>query len=480
VDKNKILAKDKSEIIKLIKTKSVKFIDVRFIDLPGVQQHLTIPTEMFLETVIEKGLAFDGSSINGFQSIDESDLKLMPDLTTGYLDPFKKETTLAISFNVVDPITGQVYEKDPRQVAIKTEQYIKSTGIADQAFFASEAEFYIFDDVRFNTTINEGYYTIDSSEGAWNTGTHYDDGNTGHRPKIKGGYFPVPPIDQTSEIRDQIAVNLQNAGFTIERQHHEVGTAGQQEINYKFSTLTKAADDLMTFKYIVKNTCFENGKTATFLPKPLFGDNGSGMHCHQSLWKNNKPLFYKKGNYADLSDIARWYIGGIIKHAPAVLAFTNPTTNSYRRLIPGFEAPTYLVYSQRNRSAAVRIPITGPSPAAKRIEFRIPDPSSNPYLAFSAQVLAGLDGIRRKQEPPKPVQSNLYSMSQKELSKIATVPNSLEKSLEALQKDNDFLLAGQCFTKDLINTWVNYKTVNEINYLKVRPTPGEFELYFDI
>jgi glutamine synthetase len=480
VDKNKILVKDKAGITRFIKDKAIRFVDVRFIDLPGVQQHLTIPSEMFLDSVMESGLAFDGSSINGFQSIDESDLKLMPDLSTVYLDPFKQEPTLAMSFNVVDPVTGQVYEKDPRQVALKTEEYIKSSGIADKAFFAPEAEFYIFDDVRFNTTINEGYYKLDSTEGAWNTGTRYDDGNTGHRPKIKGGYFPVPPVDQTSDIRDQIVVNLQNAGFSIERSHHEVGTAGQQEINYRFSTLTRAADDLMTFKYIVKNTCFVNGKTATFLPKPLFDDNGSGMHCHQSLWKNNKPLFFQQGNYAGLSDLARWYIGGIIKHAPAVLAFTNPTTNSYRRLIPGFEAPTYLVYSERNRSAAIRVPITGPSAAAKRIEFRIPDPSSNPYLAFSAQVLAGLDGIKKKIEPPKPVESNLYAMSKKELSKIATVPNSLEKSLEALQKDNEFLLAGGCFTQDLINTWVDYKQVNEIDYLQVRPTPGEFELYFDI
>ncbi|MDR2799460.1 MAG: type I glutamate--ammonia ligase, partial [Bifidobacteriaceae bacterium] len=292
--------------------------------------------------------------------------------------------------------------------------------------------------------------------------------------------FPVPPIDQTAEIRDEIVVNLQNAGFEVERSHHEVGTAGQQEINYKFSTLTSSADDLMTFKYIVKNTCYENGQTATFLPKPLFDDNGSGMHCHQSLWKNGKPLFYEKGKYGDLSDMARWYIGGIIKHSASILAFTNPTTNSYRRLVPGFEAPTYLVYSARNRSAAIRIPITGSSPAAKRIEFRIPDPSSNPYLAFSAQALAGIDGIINKIEPPKPIDENIYALDEKRLSKIKTVPDSLEKALDALKADYKFLLKGDCFTEELIQTWIDYKQCNEIDYLKVRPTPGEFELYFDI
>ncbi|MDR2748872.1 MAG: type I glutamate--ammonia ligase [Bifidobacteriaceae bacterium] len=471
---------DKKKIVDLIEKNNIRFINVRFIDLPGVQQHLNIPSKMFLDSVIADGLAFDGSSIKGFQTINESDLKLVPDFDTAYIDPFKKEPTLAMSFSVVDPITNNAYEKDPRQVAFKTEEYIRSTGIADQIFFAPEAEFYIFDDVRFNTSINEGYYSIDSTEGAWNTGTNYADGNSGHRPKIKGGYFPVPPVDQTAEIRDEIVANLQNAGFEVERSHHEVGTAGQQEVNYKFSTLTRAADDLMTFKYIVKNTCFENGQTATFLPKPLFDDNGSGMHCHQSLWKKGKPLFFESGKYGDLSDIARWYIGGIIKHAPSILAFTNPTTNSYRRLVPGFEAPTYLVYSARNRSAAIRIPITGSSPAAKRIEFRIPDPSSNPYLAFSAQALAGIDGVINKIEPPKPVDGNLYAMSEKALSKIKTVPDSLEKSLDALKKDYKFLLAGGCFTEDLIQTWIDYKQHNEIDYLKVRPTPGEFELYFDI
>ncbi|MDR3128472.1 MAG: type I glutamate--ammonia ligase [Bifidobacteriaceae bacterium] len=471
---------NKQKIINLIEKYNIRFINVRFIDLPGVQQHLNIPVQMFLDTVIDDGLAFDGSSINGFQTIDQSDLKLTPDLDTVYVDPFKKQPTLAISFSVVDPITNQAYAKDPRQVAFKTEKYLKSSGIADQAWFAPEAEFYIFDDIRFNTSINEGYYKIDSTEGAWNTGTYYDEGNSGHRPKIKGGYFPVPPIDQTADIRDKIVVNLQNAGFSIERSHHEVGTAGQQEINYKFSTLTRAADDLMTFKYIVKNTCFKEDKTATFLPKPLFDDNGSGMHCHQSLWKDGKSLFFDKNKYGQLSDIARWYIGGIIRHAPSILAFTNPTTNSYRRLVPGFEAPTYLVYSERNRSAAIRIPITGSSPAAKRIEFRIPDPSSNPYLAFSAQILAGVDGILNKIEPPKPVDENLYAMSAKKLSRIKTVPNSLEESLEALDKDKDFLLAGDCFTQNLIDTWIDYKYTNEIEYLRVRPTPGEFELYFDI
>lgn len=370
------------ELLAYVKDEGVAFIDVRFCDLPGIMQHFTVPVSSFGPEVFEDGLQFDGSSIRGFQQIHESDMSLLPDPTTAYIDPFRRDKTLIVNFFVHDPLTGEAYSRDPRNIARKAEAYLKSTGIADTAFFAPEAEFYVFDDVRFETKQNESYYHIDSVAGAWNTGRVEEGGNRGYKVRYKGGYFPAPPVDHFADLRNDITKHLETSGLLVERAHHEVGTAGQAEINYRFNTLLTAADDVMKFKYIVKNTAWDAGKTATFMPKPIFGDNGSGMHCHQSLWNGGDPLFYDESGYGGLSDVARWYIGGILKHAPSLLAFTNPTVNSYHRLVPGFEAPVNLVYSQRNRSACIRIPITGSNPKAKRIEFRCPDPSANPYLAF--------------------------------------------------------------------------------------------------
>ncbi|MDR1447853.1 MAG: type I glutamate--ammonia ligase [Candidatus Ancillula sp.] len=470
--------KTKSDVERIIKDEGVEFVDVRFVDLPGIQQHFTIPVDEFLETAFESGLAFDGSSIRGFQAINESDMKLIPDVSTAYLDLFREHITLNVTFSVVDPFTDEPYSRDPRQVAAKAENYLRSTGIADTAFFAPEAEFYLFDDVRFLTSASQSFYAIDSVEGAWNTGADEISGNLGYKPRYKGGYFPVPPVDHFADLRNDITSNCAESGLKIEREHHEVGTAGQQEINYRFNTLVHAGDDLLKFKYIVKNTAWEANKSATFLPKPIFGDNGSGMHCHQSLWKDGKPLFFDANGYGGLSDLARWYIGGLIKHSSAVLAFTNPTTNSYHRLVPGFEAPVNLVYSARNRSAAIRIPITGDNPKAKRVEFRVPDPSSNPYLAFSAQLLAGLDGIQNRIEPPAPIDKDIYELPPEEHANIKHVPASLEEAINALEEDHEFLTVGNVFTQDLIDTWIAYKRA-EITEFSLRPHPHEFELYYD-
>ncbi len=375
------------ELLKYLKDEGVEMVDVRFCDLPGVMQHFTVPVSSFDQSVFDDGLNFDGSSIRGFQAIHESDMSLFPDPTTAYIDPFRVAKTLVVNFFIHDPITGEAYSRDPRNIARKAMAYLSSTGIGDTAYFAPEAEFYVFDNVRFETKQNTGYYEIDSEAGAWNTGATRD--NRGYKVKYKGGYFPVAPTDHFGELRDEIVIELEKSGLQVERAHHEVGTAGQAEINYRFDELLQAADDVMKFKYIVKNVAWRNGKTATFMPKPIFGDNGSGMHCHQSIWNDGEPLFFDETGYGGLSDMARYYIGGLLKHAPSLLAFTNPTVNSYHRLVPGFEAPISLVYSQRNRSACVRIPITGANPKAKRIEFRCPDPSANPYLAFSALLLAG-------------------------------------------------------------------------------------------
>ncbi len=468
------------EVLKFISDEGVKFVDVRFCDLPGIMQHFTIPAASFTADAFADGQMFDGSSIRGFQAIHESDMKLMPDATTAYLDPFRAEKTLVITHSIVDPFTGEPYSRDPRQVAAKAEAYLKGTGIADTVFMAPEAEFYVFDDVRFETKQNAGYYYIDSIEGQWNTGRVEEGGNRGYKTRYKSGYFPVSPTDHFSDLRDQMVLALEGIGLEVERAHHEVGTAGQAEINYKFSTLLHAGDNIMAFKYVIKNVAWQAGKTATFMPKPLFGDNGSGMHTHQSLWKDGKPLFYDETGYGGLSDTARWYIGGLLHHAPAVLAFTNPTVNSYHRLVPGFEAPVNLVYSARNRSACVRIPITGSSPKAKRIEFRVPDPSCNPYLAFSAQLMAGIDGIRNRIEPPEPIDKDLYELPPEEHATIAQVPASLEAALSALEADSDFLTEGGVFTPDLIETWVEWKRANEIDPIRLRPHPHEFELYYDI
>ncbi|TCI99698.1 type I glutamate--ammonia ligase [Aeromicrobium sp. IC_218] len=467
------------ELFKFIKDEGVEFIDVRFTDLPGIQQHFTVPVSSFDQGVFENGLAFDGSSVRGFQSIDQSDMALFPDPKTAYVDPFRAHKTIAMDFFVHDPITGEAYSRDPRNVARKAEAYLATTGIGDTAYFAPEAEFYIFDRVKFETSANRSFYEIQSSAGAWATGDEIAD-NRGYKVRYKGGYFPVTPTDHFADLRDDMMSNLENVGLTVERGHHEVGTAGQAEINYNFDTLLKSADDVMKFKYVIRNTAWAADKTVTFMPKPIFGDNGSGMHVHQSIWQDGEPLFYDEAGYGGLSDVARWYVGGILKHAPALLAFTNPTVNSYHRLVPGFEAPIALVYSARNRSACVRIPITGSNPKAKRIEFRCPDPSANPYLAFAALLMAGLDGIKNKIEPAAPIDKNIYELPPEEYEAIDMTPTSLNAVLDALEADHEFLLQGGVFTPDLIETWIDYKRNEEILPVQLRPHPHEFELYYDI
>nr|WP_221219963.1 type I glutamate--ammonia ligase [Prauserella isguenensis] len=465
--------------MRLIADEDVQFIDVRFCDLPGIMQHFTVPAKSFDADAFEEGLAFDGSSVRGFQSIHESDMLLLPDPATAKIDPFRQAKTLSMNFFVHDPFTREPYSRDPRNIARKAEQYISESGVADTVFFGSEAEFYVFDDVRFDSSENATFHEIDSVEGWWNTGRKEEGGNKGYKTKFKGGYFPVPPVDHYADLRDEISQHLMGSGFELERAHHEVGTAGQAEINYKFNTMLHAADDLQLFKYIVKNTAFANGKTATFMPKPLYGDNGSGMHCHQSLWKDGAPLFYDESGYAGLSDMARHYIGGILAHAPSLLAFTNPTVNSYHRLVPGYEAPVSLVYSQRNRSACVRIPITGNNAKAKRIEFRCPDSSGNPYLAFAAMMMAGLDGIKNKIEPPEPIDKDLYELPPEDAKDVKQVPADLDTVLNALEADHDYLLEGGVFTPDVIEKWIAFKREEEIDPLRLRPHPYEFALYYD-
>jgi glutamine synthetase len=468
------------EVSKYIKDNDVAMVDVRFCDLPGVMQHFTTPASSFSESVFTDGLAFDGSSIRGFQEIHESDMLLLPDPSTAVVDPFRKQKTLNINFFIHDPVTREAYSRDPRNVAKKAEEYLKSSGVADTAYFGPEAEFYIFDSVRYDTNAHESYYYVDSEAGAWNSGRDEEGGNLGYKVRHKGGYFPVAPYDHYGDLRDAMAIALAGVGIQVERAHHEVGTAGQAEINYRFNTLLAAADQLMLFKYVIKNVAWAAGKSVTFMPKPLFQDNGSGMHAHQSLWLGGEPIFYDEVGYAGLSDVARHYIGGLLSHAPSLLAFTNPTTNSYHRLVPGYEAPINLVYSQRNRSACCRIPITGSNPKAKRVEFRVPDSSCNPYLAFSAMMLAGLDGIRNKIEPPTPIDKDLYELPPDEAKSVAQVPASLDGVLDSLEVDHDYLLDGGVFTTDLIETWVDYKRLNEVDAVRLRPHPYEFALYYDI
>jgi glutamine synthetase len=467
------------ELLRYLKNEGVRFVDVRFCDLLGVMQHFTIPVETFDESIFSDGVAFDGSSIRGFQQIHESDMLLLPDAATAFVDPFRVEKTLALNFFIHDPFTREAYSRDPRNVAKKAETYLASSGIADTAYFGPEAEFYVFDSLRHESGANQAFYYIDSVEGWWNTGRVEEGGNRGYKTAYKAGYFPVPPVDHYADLRDSMVQNLLKVGITVERAHHEVGTAGQAEINFKFSTLLHCADDLQLYKYIIKNTAWHAGKTATFMPKPLFGDNGSGMHCHQSLWLGGEPLFYDETGYGGLSDTARWYVGGLLHHAPSLCAFTNPTVNSYRRLVPGFEAPVNLVYSQRNRSACTRIPVTGTNAKAKRVEFRVPDPSSNPYLAFSAMLMAGLDGIRNKIEPPAPIDKDLYDLPPEEFASVTQVPGSLPEVLSALENDHAYLLDGGVFTPDLIETWVDWKRANEIDPVRLRPTPHEFAMYYD-
>jgi len=471
------------EVLKLAQDSGTEFVDLRFCDLPGVMQHFSVPLHQLTEDTFTEGFGFDGSSIRGFQEIQESDMLLMPDPDTVVIDPFREHPTMNLNCFVVDPITGESYTRDPRYVAKKAEEYVKGTGLADAAYFGPEAEFYVFDQVRFDQNQYSGYYFLDATEGVWNSGREFElDGspNLGYKPRYKEGYFPVPPMDQAQDLRSEMVKVLEHVGIEIEVQHHEVGTAGQAEIDMRFDTLLTMADKLMLYKYVVKNVAWQRGKSATFMPKPLFQDNGSGMHVHQSLWKGGEPLFFDEKGYAGLSDLARWYIGGLLAHAPAVLAFTNPTTNSYKRLVPGYEAPVNLVYSQRNRSASVRIPLYSKSPKAKRIEFRCPDPSANPYLAFAALLMAGLDGIQNKTEPPTPVDRDLYDLPPEELAAVPQVPGSLDEALNALEADHEFLLTGGVFTQDVIDTWIAYKRENEIDAMRLRPHPWEFYLYYDI
>ncbi len=466
------------EVLAFAKKNNVLMVDVKFIDFPGVWQHFSVPINELKEETFEEGIGFDGSSIRGWQAIHASDMLIIPDPETTILDPFRKYPTLSLICNIVDPITKEPYSRDPRYIAQKAVQYLKSMGIGDTAHFGPEAEFFIFDDIRFDQNAHSGYYFVDSREGIWNSGKE-ENPNLGYKPRHKEGYFPVPPTDSLEDIRTEMVDVMQKCGIQVEAQHHEVATAGQGEIDMRYSPLVRMADNLMLFKYIVKNVAHRHGKTATFMPKPLFEDNGSGMHTHQSIWKGGNPVFAGNG-YAGLSEIAVYYIGGILKHANALAAFTSPTTNSYKRLVPGFEAPVNLAYSARNRSAAVRIPMYSPSPKAKRVEVRFPDPSCNPYLAFSAMLMAGLDGIENKIDPGEPVDKDLYDLPPEELAKVPQIVGSLDDALESLEKDHEFLLKGNVFTEDALQTWIEYKRTNEVDALRLRPHPYEFFLYYDI
>ncbi|HLD69239.1 MAG TPA: type I glutamate--ammonia ligase [Candidatus Omnitrophota bacterium] len=467
---------------KLIKENNVKIVDLKFNDLPGLWQHFSIPIHELSDDhrkgIWADGIGFDGSSIRGFQKIQESDMNLYLDTSTAVMDPACEVPTLSIICDIFDPLSKKPYSRDPRFIAKKAEAYLKTTGIATTSYWGPEAEFFIFDGIRFDQTENEGYYYIDSIEGEWNSGRD-EKPNLGYKPRYKEGYFPVPPHDSQQDLRSEIILKMIAAGIPVEKQHHEVATAGQAEIDIRYSTLVKTADSMMMYKYIVKNTARQRGKVATFMPKPLFGDNGSGMHTHQSLFNDETALFADKNGYAGISQLCKWYIGGLLKHAASILAFAAPTTNSYKRLVPGYEAPVNLVYSARNRSAACRIPMYTDHPKAKRIEFRPPDPSCNPYLAFSAMLMAGLDGIQNRIDPGKPLEKNTYELSDEEKAKIPTVPGSLEESLDALERDHAFLLKGDVFTKDVIDVWLEYKR-QEIPKVRLRPHPYEFYLYFDI
>ncbi|MGQ9491437.1 MAG: type I glutamate--ammonia ligase [Anaerolineae bacterium] len=456
----------------------VQMVDLRFTDLPGVWQHFSIPANELTEELFEEGIGFDGSSIRGFKEIHESDMLLMLDPTTAFLDPIYEVPTLAIICDVYDPITREPYLRDPRYIARRAESYLKQTGIADAAYFGPEPEFFIFSDVRYDSGTNEGYYYIDSPEGWWNSGKDLRPNYGGQIPP-KRGYFPTPPADTLQDVRSKIVLAIESAGIPVEVHHHEVATAGQCEIDMRFDTLTRMADNVMVYKYMVKNVARQNGLTATFMPKPLFGDNGSGMHVHQSLWKAGKNIFFDAAGYAQISDTARYYIGGLLKHAPALLALAAPTTNSYRRLVPGFEAPVNLAYSQRNRSAICRIPVYSKSPRAKRVEFRAPDPSCNPYLCFAALVMAGLDGIQNRIDPGEPMDKDLYGLPPEEAKLIKQVPGSLDAVLNALEADHEFLLKGDVFTEDMLETYIAYKRETEVEPVRMRPHPYEFVLYYD-
>jgi glutamine synthetase len=465
-------------VIQMARENGAQFVDFKFVDLPGIWQHFAIPINELTEEVFSEGLGFDGSSIRGWKAINESDMLVLPDPATAFMDPFFALPTVSLTCSIQDPITREDYNRDPRSLAVRAVEYLKSTGIADTAYFGPEAEFFVFDDVRFDQNAHEGYFHLDSVEARWNSGRQ-ENPNLGYKIPYKGGYFPVAPADTQADLRAEMVAEMIKSGIAIERDHHEVATAGQAEIDIRFCSMVTCADQMMLYKYIVRNVARRHGKTATFMPKPLFQDNGSGMHTHQSLWKGGKPLFAGSG-YAGLSELALYYIGGLLKHAPAILALSNPTTNSYRRLVPGYEAPVNLAYSQRNRSAAVRIPMYSPSPKAKRAEFRCPDASCNMYLAFAAMLMAGLDGIQNKINPGKPLDKNIYDLEPEEAAKVPHTPGSLEGALAALEKDHAFLLRGNVFSSDLIQTWISYKRENEVDAVRLRPHPYEFMLYYDV
>jgi glutamine synthetase len=467
-----------NEVVNYTAENGCRMMDLRFMDFLGTWQHITIPVSELNEDVFTEGFGFDGSSIRGWQAINASDMLIMPDPATARIDPFMSTSTLVMICDIRDPVTGERYSRDPRNIAKKAAAYLKASGIADTAYFGPEAEFFIFDDIRYDSTEHSSYYYVDSGEGQWNTGRE-EGPNLGYKPRYKEGYFPVPPTDSMHDLRTEMVLKMEEVGIRVEAQHHEVATGGQAEIDMRFDEIVHMADKLQWYKYIIKNVARAAGKTVTFMPKPLFNDNGTGMHVHQSLWKDGSPLFAGEG-YAGTSQLCLHYIGGILKHAPALCAFVAPTTNSYKRLVPGFEAPVNLAYSSRNRSAAVRIPMYSASPKAKRIEVRFPDPSSNPYLAFSAMLMAGLDGIRNSIDPGEPLDQDIYELSPAELSKVPSVPGSLEGALEALEADHEFLLQGDVFTADAISIWIDYKRRREVDPVRLRPHPYEFKLYFDI
>ncbi|MEH1872753.1 type I glutamate--ammonia ligase [Nostoc sp.] len=468
------------EVLKRIQDEKIQLIDLKFIDTVGTWQHLTLYQDQIDETAFTDGVPFDGSSIRGWKAINESDMTMVLDPNTAWIDPFMEVPTLSIICSIKEPRTGEWYNRCPRVIAQKAVDYLVSTGLGDTAFFGPEAEFFIFDSARFAQTANEGYYFLDSEEGAWNSGKAGTDNkpNLGYKPRFKEGYFPVAPTDSFQDIRTEMLLTMAQLGVPIEKHHHEVATGGQCELGFKFGKLIEAADWLMIYKYVIKNVAKKYGKTVTFMPKPIFGDNGSGMHCHQSIWRDGQPLF-AGDKYAGLSDMALYYIGGLLRHAPALLAITNPSTNSYKRLVPGYEAPVNLAYSQGNRSASIRIPLSGTNPKAKRLEFRCPDATSNPYLAFAAMLCAGLDGIKNKIHPGEPLDKNIYELSPEELAKVPSTPGSLELALQALEKDHAFLTESGVFTEDFIGNWIDYKLGNEVKQLQLRPHPYEFYLYYD-
>ncbi|MBI4383798.1 MAG: type I glutamate--ammonia ligase [Nitrospinae bacterium] len=465
------------EVVDFAKKNNAAIVDFKFMDLLGTWQHTSVPISELVEHLFDEGKGFDGSSIRGWQTINASDMLIVPDPATAVMDPFTNIPTISMICNIIDPLTKEKYTRDPRNIAQKAEAYLQSTGIGDTAYFGPEAEFFVFEDVRYQLNQHSAMYSVDSTEGNWNTG-RMESPNLGYKPRYKEGYFPVPPTDSLQDIRSEMTLLMEKVGISMECHHHEVATGGQCEIDMRFSSLTKCADNLMWFKYIVKNVARKHNKTATFMPKPLYGDNGSGMHVHQSIWKGGKPLF--AGNaYAGMSEMAMHYIGGILKHAKALAAIVAPTTNSYKRLVPGFEAPVNLAYSSRNRSASIRIPMYSPSPKAKRIEVRFPDPACNGYLAFSAMLMAGLDGIQNKINPGEPLDKDIYALGPEELANIPSLPGSLDEALNELEKDHDFLLKGDVFTQDIVDRWISYKREAEITPVRMRPHPMEFHLYYD-